>query len=241
MPTHHPHTLPYHTAGQAPAISARDLPSDVPGALHGASDVRGGHPLPISPPRNKPQPVDPRRASTQHRHATCPDTPRPRPTACAVPWKVLWKVLCTFYKKYIVVRTVSCIRQFRLVGCVRAKDQHRYQCSLSRRARRRPERGVATPPTERLPHPTHQSPSLLPRTRWSSLETRALPQAMTRALPYKITGILTSLPTRRPSCLPTPPTLPAHACNTPRTSCRRSAAPVRRMAARTSSISSRTS
>ena len=120
MPTHHPHTLPYHTAGQAPAISARDLPSDVPGALHGASDIRGGHPLPISPPRNKPQPLDPRRASTQHRHATCPDTPRPRPTACAVPWKVLWKVLCTFYKKYIVVRTVSCIRQFRLVGCVRA-------------------------------------------------------------------------------------------------------------------------
>ena len=102
-------------------LSPRDLPSDVPGALHGASDVRGGHPLPISPPRNKPQPLDPRRASTQHRHATCPDTPRPRPTACAVPWKVLWKVLCTFYKKYIVVRTVSCIRQFRLVGCVRAK------------------------------------------------------------------------------------------------------------------------
>ena len=129
------------------------------------------------------------------------------------------------YKKYIVVRTVSCIRQFRLVGCVRAfvpKVQHRYQCSLSRRARRRPERGVATPPTERLPHPTHQSLSLLPRTRWSSLETRALPQAMTGAMPYKLTCILTFLPTRRPSCLQTPPTLPAHACNTPRTSCTRS-------------------
>ena len=26
------------------------------------------------------------------------------------------------YKKYIAVRTVSCIRQFRLVGCVRAKS-----------------------------------------------------------------------------------------------------------------------
>ena len=60
------------------------------------------------------------RATTRHGHAPCPATPRLRPTACAVLWKVLWKVLCTFLQKYFVLRTVSCIRQFRPVSCVRA-------------------------------------------------------------------------------------------------------------------------
>ena len=34
--------------------------------------------------------------------------------------KYFWKVLCTFLQKYFVLRTVSCIRQFRPVSCVRA-------------------------------------------------------------------------------------------------------------------------
>ena len=69
--------------------------------------------------------------------------------------KYFGKYFVLSYKKYFVIRTVSCIRQFRLVGCVRAKINSLTMFSASPRTEASGKRGGH--PSNRAP-PTPDAP-----------------------------------------------------------------------------------
>ena len=118
------------------------------------------------------------RATTRHGHAPCPATPRPRPTACAVLWKVLWKVFCTFLQStlYFVpsVAFVSLGPSVAFVPCVRALRSCHSPCLMFSSSPRTVASG------KRGGHPSNRAPPTpdVAFRQFSSDRTRARTLAM---------------------------------------------------------------